>query len=146
MLCMSICFGDQMEESFYTISWACGVEGNPFVAAGGVKGIIRVINVKDQMVHKVYYYCIFLISFRLTWRIMYMDVLSILLASGSISFSYNLCSHICRPLWAMGIQWMKLRRILWNLNLCFLLARYVSCPFLFFFLCIMSWCSFIVED
>ncbi|CAN6884885.1 unnamed protein product [Brassica oleracea] len=40
------------EESFYTVSWACGVEGNPFVAAGGVKGIIRVLNVKEKMVHK----------------------------------------------------------------------------------------------
>lgn len=50
---MSMCSGDQKEESFYTVSWACGVNGNPFVAAGGVKGIIRVIDVNSEMIHKV---------------------------------------------------------------------------------------------
>ncbi|VVA98962.1 unnamed protein product [Arabis nemorensis] len=39
-------------ESFYTVSWACGVNGKPFVAAGGVKGIIRVIDVDNEMIHK----------------------------------------------------------------------------------------------
>ncbi|KAF8103929.1 hypothetical protein N665_0182s0036 [Sinapis alba] len=43
---------EDTEESFYTVSWACGVEGNSFVVAGGLKGIIRVINVDDKMVHK----------------------------------------------------------------------------------------------
>ncbi|KAF3605039.1 hypothetical protein DY000_02049626 [Brassica cretica] len=40
------------EESFYTASWACDVERNPFVVAGGLNGIIRVINVNDKMVYK----------------------------------------------------------------------------------------------
>lgn len=48
-----VCFGDQNEEQFYTVSWARGVDGKPFVAAGGERGIIRVINVNDKMVHKV---------------------------------------------------------------------------------------------
>ncbi|KAL0707013.1 hypothetical protein Bca4012_073439 [Brassica carinata] len=39
-------------ESFYTASWACDVERNPFVVAGGLNGIIRVINVNDKMVYK----------------------------------------------------------------------------------------------
>ncbi|CAH8339982.1 unnamed protein product [Eruca vesicaria subsp. sativa] len=42
---------EDKKESFYTVSWACGVKENPFVVAGGVKGIIRVINVKDETVH-----------------------------------------------------------------------------------------------
>ncbi|KAL0743064.1 hypothetical protein Bca4012_084577 [Brassica carinata] len=40
------------EEQFRTVSWARGVDGKPFVAAGGERGIIRVINVNDKMVHK----------------------------------------------------------------------------------------------
>ncbi|CAH8359740.1 unnamed protein product [Eruca vesicaria subsp. sativa] len=43
---------EDKDESFYTVSWACGVERNPFVAAGGVKGIIRVIDVTDKLIHK----------------------------------------------------------------------------------------------
>ncbi|CAH8358362.1 unnamed protein product [Eruca vesicaria subsp. sativa] len=42
---------EDKEESFYTVSWACGVKENPLVVAGGEKGIIRVINVKDETVH-----------------------------------------------------------------------------------------------
>ena len=64
MLYMSMCFGDQ-EESFYTASWACDVERNPFVVAGGFNGRIRVINVNDKMVHKVLLHFIY-ISFRPT--------------------------------------------------------------------------------
>lgn len=45
--------GEQKEESFYTVSWVCGVNGNPYVAAGGVKGIIRVIDVNSETIHKV---------------------------------------------------------------------------------------------
>ncbi|KAJ0264589.1 WD40 repeat-containing protein [Hirschfeldia incana] len=46
-------FADEdKEESFYTVSWACGVEGNPFVVAGGEKGIIRVIDVNNGKIHK----------------------------------------------------------------------------------------------
>jgi polycomb protein EED len=43
---------EDKEESFYTVSWACGVNGNPYVAAGGVKGIIRVIDVNSETIHK----------------------------------------------------------------------------------------------
>ncbi|KAF2555744.1 hypothetical protein F2Q68_00017067 [Brassica cretica] len=47
-----MCSGCQKEESFNTASWACGVEGNPFVVSGGEKGIIRVIDVNNQKIHK----------------------------------------------------------------------------------------------
>ncbi|CAH8361978.1 unnamed protein product [Eruca vesicaria subsp. sativa] len=43
---------EDKEESFYTVSWACGVKGNPFVVAGGEKGIIRVIDVGNEKIHK----------------------------------------------------------------------------------------------
>ncbi|CAF2099713.1 unnamed protein product [Brassica napus] len=45
-------YTDEDEESFYTASWACDVERNPFVVAGGFNGRIRVINVNDKIVHK----------------------------------------------------------------------------------------------
>ncbi|XP_048630329.1 polycomb group protein FERTILIZATION-INDEPENDENT ENDOSPERM-like [Brassica napus] len=46
-------FADEdKEEEFNTASWACGVEGNPFVVAGGEKGIIRVIDVNNEKIHK----------------------------------------------------------------------------------------------
>jgi len=48
-------YTDEDEESFYTASWACVVERNPFVVAGGFNGRIRVINVNDKMVHKLYW-------------------------------------------------------------------------------------------
>ena len=48
-----MCSGYQKEEEFNTASWACGVEGNPFVVAGGEKGIIRVIDVNNEKIHKV---------------------------------------------------------------------------------------------
>ncbi|KFK39391.1 fertilization-independent endosperm protein [Arabis alpina] len=43
---------EDKDESFYTVSWACSVNGDPFVAAGGLKGIIRVIDVNNEMIHK----------------------------------------------------------------------------------------------
>ncbi|KAG2271199.1 hypothetical protein Bca52824_065754 [Brassica carinata] len=46
-------FADEdKEESFNTASWVCGVEGNPFVVSGGENGIIRVIDVNNQKIHK----------------------------------------------------------------------------------------------
>ncbi|KAF1886285.1 hypothetical protein Lal_00045516 [Lupinus albus] len=43
---------DDKAESFYTVSWACSVDGTPFVVAGGLKGIIRVIDAGSEKIHK----------------------------------------------------------------------------------------------
>ncbi|WJX10147.1 Polycomb group protein fie2 [Trifolium repens] len=40
------------DESFYTVSWACDTDGNPFVVAGGINGIIRVIDAGNEKLHK----------------------------------------------------------------------------------------------
>lgn len=48
-----MCYVDQKEESFYTVSWACNVDGIPFLVAGGINGIIRVIDVSNEKLHKV---------------------------------------------------------------------------------------------
>ncbi|KAI3933620.1 hypothetical protein MKW92_030452 [Papaver armeniacum] len=40
------------EESFYTLSWACNIDGNPLLVAGGLKGIIRVIDAGGEKIHK----------------------------------------------------------------------------------------------
>ncbi|KAG2271200.1 hypothetical protein Bca52824_065755 [Brassica carinata] len=53
-------------ESFYTASWACDVERNPFVVAGGLNGIIRVINVNDKMVYKRFEHMSIDLAF--TWK------------------------------------------------------------------------------
>lgn len=50
---VSICLVGQKEESFYTISWACSTDGTPFVVAGGINGIIRVIDAGSEKIHKV---------------------------------------------------------------------------------------------
>jgi hypothetical protein len=52
----SMCFVDQKDESFYTVSWACNVDGTPFVVAGGLNGILRVIDAGSEKIHKVYYF------------------------------------------------------------------------------------------
>ncbi|KAH9651381.1 polycomb group protein FIE1 [Citrus sinensis] len=43
---------EDKEESFYTVSWACNVDGIPFLVAGGINGIIRVIDVSNEKLHK----------------------------------------------------------------------------------------------
>jgi polycomb protein EED len=51
-----MCFVDQKDESFYTVSWACNIDGAPFVVAGGINGIMRVINASTEEIHKVSYF------------------------------------------------------------------------------------------
>lgn len=53
---ISTCFLDQKDESFYTVSWACNVDGTPLLVAGGINGIIRVIDAGNEKIHKVYYF------------------------------------------------------------------------------------------
>lgn len=50
-----MCFVDQKDESFYTVSWACNVDGTPFIVAGGINGLIRVIDAGSEKIHKVSY-------------------------------------------------------------------------------------------
>lgn len=51
--CISIYILDQKEESFYTVSWACNADGTPLLVAGGINGIIRVIDAGHERIHKV---------------------------------------------------------------------------------------------
>ena len=48
-----MCFVDQKDESFYTVTWACSIDGMPFVVAGGLNGILRVIDAGSEKIHKV---------------------------------------------------------------------------------------------
>ncbi|PIA46819.1 hypothetical protein AQUCO_01500396v1 [Aquilegia coerulea] len=43
---------DEDDESFYTLTWACNAEGNPLLVAGGLNGIIRVIDTSSEKIHK----------------------------------------------------------------------------------------------
>ncbi|RDX90958.1 Polycomb group protein FIE2 [Mucuna pruriens] len=43
---------EDKDESFYTVSWACNVDGTPFVVAGGINGVIRVIDAGSEKIHK----------------------------------------------------------------------------------------------
>lgn len=43
---------EDKDESFYTVSWACNIDGAPFVVAGGINGIMRVINASNEEIHK----------------------------------------------------------------------------------------------
>ena len=52
----SMCFVDQKDESFYTVTWACSIDGMPFVVAGGLNGILRVIDAGSEKIHKVSYF------------------------------------------------------------------------------------------
>ncbi|CAI0437094.1 unnamed protein product [Linum tenue] len=52
LLEFSICFVDQKDESFYTVTWACNRDGSPFVVAGGINGIIRVIDAGHEKIDK----------------------------------------------------------------------------------------------
>ncbi|OIW03160.1 hypothetical protein TanjilG_11797 [Lupinus angustifolius] len=45
---------DDKDESFYTVSWACSVDGTPFVVAGGLTGVIRVIDAGNEKIHKTF--------------------------------------------------------------------------------------------
>ncbi|KAL8090760.1 polycomb group protein FERTILIZATION-INDEPENDENT ENDOSPERM-like [Apium graveolens] len=40
------------DESFYTVTWSCNLEGKPLLVAGGVNGVIRVIDVENEKIHK----------------------------------------------------------------------------------------------
>lgn len=35
------------------MTWACNIDGTPFVVAGGINGIIRVIDAGNEKIHKV---------------------------------------------------------------------------------------------
>ncbi|KAK3199479.1 hypothetical protein Dsin_022894 [Dipteronia sinensis] len=43
---------EDKDESFYTVSWACNVDGSPFLVAGGYNGIMRVIDTGNEKPHK----------------------------------------------------------------------------------------------
>ncbi|XP_050939269.1 polycomb group protein FIE1 isoform X2 [Cucumis melo] len=43
---------EDKDESFYTVSWAYNVDGSPFVVAGGINGIIRVIDAGSEKIYK----------------------------------------------------------------------------------------------
>ncbi|XP_078175979.1 transducin/WD40 repeat-like superfamily protein isoform X1 [Carex rostrata] len=43
---------EDKEESYYTLSWACDLDGSPLLVAGGSNGIIRVINCGTEKIHK----------------------------------------------------------------------------------------------
>lgn len=51
--CYCVCYVDQKDESFYTVSWACNIDGTPFLVAGGLNGIIRVIDTGNEKIYKV---------------------------------------------------------------------------------------------
>ena len=46
----------QKDESFYTVSWACDADGRPLLVAGGINGIIRVIDAGNEKIHKVTFF------------------------------------------------------------------------------------------
>ncbi|XP_057950275.1 polycomb group protein FIE1 isoform X2 [Malania oleifera] len=43
---------EDKDESFYTLSWACNIDGTPFIVAGGINGILRVIDAGNEKIHK----------------------------------------------------------------------------------------------
>ncbi|KAI6690507.1 polycomb group protein FIE1 [Syzygium oleosum] len=43
---------EDKDESFYTVSWACNIDRAPFVVAGGINGIIRVIDAGNEKIHR----------------------------------------------------------------------------------------------
>ncbi|KAL6536153.1 Polycomb group protein fie2 [Orobanche hederae] len=45
---------EDKDESFYTVSWACNIDGTPFLVAGGLNGIIRVIDTGNEKIYKKY--------------------------------------------------------------------------------------------
>ena len=59
------------------MSWACNVDGTPFVVAGGINGIIRVIDASNEKIHKVS---------SLDNQSCYLDVHSMLLKTDSVNY------------------------------------------------------------
>lgn len=47
----------QKDESFYTVSWACNIDGTPLLVAGGLNGVIRVIDAGSEKIYKVCHAC-----------------------------------------------------------------------------------------
>lgn len=45
---------DDKDESFYTLTWACDDDGRTLLAAGGMNGVIRLIDASNEKIHKVY--------------------------------------------------------------------------------------------
>lgn len=43
---------EDKDESFYTVSWACDIDRSPFIVAGGINGIIRIISAGSEKIHK----------------------------------------------------------------------------------------------
>lgn len=68
---------NQKDESFYTVSWACNIDGCPFLVAGGINGILRVIDAGKEKIHKVVNE---IFDSHFTW-----------LNKSSCSFSYKKC-------------------------------------------------------
>lgn len=52
-MCYCVWYVYQKDESFYTVSWACNIDGTPFLVAGGLNGIIRVIDTGNEKIYKV---------------------------------------------------------------------------------------------
>ncbi|KHN27974.1 Polycomb group protein FERTILIZATION-INDEPENDENT ENDOSPERM, partial [Glycine soja] len=42
------------DESFYTVGWACNVNGTPLVVTGGLNGVIRVIDAGSEKIHSIF--------------------------------------------------------------------------------------------
>ncbi|XP_059284443.1 polycomb group protein FERTILIZATION-INDEPENDENT ENDOSPERM-like isoform X2 [Lycium ferocissimum] len=43
---------EDKDESFYTVSWACNIDGSSLIVAGGINGILRVIDAGNEKIHK----------------------------------------------------------------------------------------------
>ncbi|KAF3658785.1 Polycomb group protein FIE1 [Capsicum annuum] len=43
---------EDKDESFYTVSWACNLDGSPFLVAGGINGVLRVIDSGSEKLHQ----------------------------------------------------------------------------------------------
>ncbi|XP_050139804.1 polycomb group protein FIE1-like isoform X2 [Malus sylvestris] len=43
---------EDKDESFYTVSWACNIDGSPLLVAGGINGIMRIIDCGSEKIDK----------------------------------------------------------------------------------------------
>ncbi|CAA7394502.1 unnamed protein product [Spirodela intermedia] len=43
---------EDKDESFYTLSWTCNIDGIPLLVAGGINGIIRIIDTSSEKLYK----------------------------------------------------------------------------------------------